>query len=305
MVATIENVNQSSIRAGVKHPCETVFLSHTAEKLVRLIPSFRGATMVGSTLVRCIPFLDKRVYLSFEDAKCYLDLRYKTQFGFAVRPYELYESLLVLRLLNKSDTFFDIGSNWGYYSFLGSVSVGQSGKVVAIEANPRTYLRLLQTISSSNLSNVLPFNFAASNINGANVCIKVPWYKVDTGGFIKTSGSQGIVRTRTLDTIWRQVGCPRVSLVKMDIEGAEPMALIGGKEFFTSGVIFAALIEVSNYVKRFGYGPDFVYDRMNSFGFTFAYKIDSPHPVLLENSQRANESYLGNVLFCKEKLCLM
>jgi hypothetical protein len=82
------------------------------------------------------------------------------------------------------------------------------------------------------------------------------------------------------------------------------MALIGGEEFFTSGVIFAALIEVSNYVKRFGYEPDFVYDKMNSFGFTFAYKIDSSHPVLLENSRRGNEPYLGNVLFCKAKLCL-
>ena len=101
-MATIENVNQSSIKAGVKHPCGTIFLSHATEKLVRLMPSFRGATMLGSTLMRCIPFLDKRAFLTFESAKCQLDLRYKTQFGFAVRPYESYESLLVLRLLNKS-----------------------------------------------------------------------------------------------------------------------------------------------------------------------------------------------------------
>ena len=41
------------------------------------------------------------------------------------------------------------------------------------------------------------------------------------------------VSVRTLDEIWRQRGCPAVSVIKMDIEGGEYLAMEGAKEIVT------------------------------------------------------------------------
>lgn len=49
----------------------------------------------------------------------------------------------------------------------------------------------------------------------------------DTG---RAAGSRTItVQTRTLDSVWEELGCPPVSVVKIDIEGAETEALAGAR----------------------------------------------------------------------------
>jgi FkbM family methyltransferase len=65
--------------------------------------------------------------------------------------------------LQPGDTFTDIGANIGYHSLLASKLVGDSGKVVSIEALPQTYERLLSNIRRNSARNIRTVNAAAWN----------------------------------------------------------------------------------------------------------------------------------------------
>jgi FkbM family methyltransferase len=266
-----------------------------------MMPQVRGASLIGSLLLRVMPFLDKRVFLELKETHCILDLRYRTHFAFLMNPFEYLESCLVFSILNKGDVFFDIGSNWGYYAFLGSVAVGDHGKVVAVEANRNSFHKLQNMITTSGLSNVLPFNLAISNVIGEKISISLPWYKVDTGGFIKkANGSWYDVSTKTLDLLWLQLGSPRVKMIKIDTEGAESLILDGGSRFLAQGLECAALIEVESWArKRFGREPISVYKRMQEYGFCYVYGVDQGKLIEIEMPADTSRCFLGNVFFSK------
>jgi FkbM family methyltransferase len=279
------------------------FASSLVRCILKRTPHVRGGSQIGSLLLWFMPFLDTRAFLELEGVKCTLDLKYRTHFAFLMSSFESLESYIVFSILNKGDVFFDIGGNWGYYAFLGSAAVGNQGIVVTVEANRKAFHRMQEMLVVSGLNNVLPFNIAMSNVIGDKVSMSLPWYKVDTGGFIKVGDSRFDVRTKTLDLLWFQLGSPRVKMIKIDTEGAEPLILEGGTRFFTEGLTCAALIEISNWTKqRFGYEPIYIYKKMQEFGFSYAYGV--AHGKLTELKMPVNESscFLGNVFFGKTNL---
>lgn len=292
-------MNEKSDRLGLTYS----FPSLLARRILEMMPRVRGAPQIGSLLLRLTPFLDKRAFLELKGMKCTLDLRYRTHFAFLMKPFEPLESYLVFSILNKGDVFFDIGSNWGYYAFLGSAAVGDRGKVVVVEANRNTFHRLQNMITASGLSNVLPFNLAMSDVIGKKVSISLPWYKIDTGGFIKVNDSRCDVSTKTLDLLWLQLGSPRVKMIKIDTEGAEPLILDGGNRFFTEGLECAALIEVASWAKqRFGHEPIDVYKKMNEYGFCYVYGVAQGKLIEIEMPANPSHCFLGNVFFSKTDL---
>lgn len=287
-------------------PFEVKFGSVLIKSFIEHMPSFRGSSTIGSLLLRLIPFLNKEAYLKIGEILCRLDLKYKTHFAFLMKPFEPIESHLILSILKEGDVFFDIGSNWGYYTFLGSAAVGTQGIVVAIEANDKVFYRLLDMVRTAGLNNVLPFNLAMSNVIGDKVLIHQPWYKVDTGGFIRSirkNSYKFTARTKTLDLLWLQLGCPRVKMVKIDTEGAEPLILEEGRRFFTEGLVGAALIEVGSWTKqRFKYEPIYIYRKMEEFGFSYAYGITDNKLRQIKMPMDESSVFFGNVLFGKADL---
>jgi FkbM family methyltransferase len=279
------------------------FSSPATKRIVEATPQFRGSCLIGSWILRLLPFLDKKAYLKFGQQVCFLDAGYVTHYGFLRSRFEPLESRIILRFLREGDVFFDIGSNWGYYAFLGSVSVGLKGTVVAVEANPLVFTRLLGMTKAAGLTNVLPFNFAMSDTAGENVVIRVPWYRVDTGGFIKTRGHKGNVRSSTIDLLWQQLGRPLVRMIKIDTEGAEPLILKGGAHFFKEGLTDAALIEIGAWSReRFGIDPTDIYRKMADFGFSYCYGVYNQELRLLETPVSEYAPFFGNVLFCRKQL---
>lgn len=53
----------------------------------------------------------------------------------------------MLRALMPGDTLVDVGANTGYFALLGAALVGSRGRVVAVEACPRTHERLLTNVA--------------------------------------------------------------------------------------------------------------------------------------------------------------
>jgi hypothetical protein len=59
---------------------------------------------------------------------------------------------------NRDDIVVDVGSHVGKYSLVASKLVGNSGKVIAIEAEPENYKALLRNISINSFTNITPLN---------------------------------------------------------------------------------------------------------------------------------------------------
>ena len=120
------------------------------------------------------------------------------------------------------DVVFDVGAGIGAETLLFSRLVGPTGRVVAIEAHPRTYARLALLCRVNRLDNVVPLQAAVSDHDGT-VAIS------DSAEHLRNAvAAEGVsVPARRLDSIAADLGIDRIDFLKMNIEGAEREAVHG------------------------------------------------------------------------------
>lgn len=131
------------------------------------------------------------------------------------------------------DTVFDIGAGRGEDTFAFVRAVGDTGRVVSIEAHPLSYQLLEAFCRLNQLSNSTPLNLAVMDKPGEISMIESDeWYAhaVDVDG---ASGNTRIV-SRTLDQICGELDITKIDFLKMNIEGAERYALIGMESMIAS-----------------------------------------------------------------------
>jgi FkbM family methyltransferase len=126
----------------------------------------------------------------------------------------------------RGDTVIDVGAGLGEEAIVFSRLVGASGKVVSIEAHPQTFGCLRSTLSRSGLRNVVPIFCAIADQDGAVTISDDADYLSNS---ILKSGEAVALRVpaRTLDSLADELGLGEVSLLKMNIEGAERLAVRG------------------------------------------------------------------------------
>lgn len=130
------------------------------------------------------------------------------------------------------DTIVDVGAGDGLDSMVFAKAVGPSGKVLAVEAHPATFVLLEQTCRLNGLANVTARQCAVMD-RGGTVPIAEEGSHRDTYSVI--GGTQSTARTKdvpatTLDDLCREHGLSRIDFLKMNIEGAERYALPGARE---------------------------------------------------------------------------
>jgi FkbM family methyltransferase len=163
--------------------------------------------------------------------------------GMWLGSYEWRKQAAIFKCLRPGQTFFDIGANTGYFSLLGSRSVGASGRVVAVEPLPRNIEFLERHLAMNGISNVHVVGKAISDYRGtARFC-------VDGHSTSRFSDSgRMLVQVTTLDDLVKELGCPP-DVMKVDIEGAEMELLRGAKQVLENDrpVIFLALHSKDNF----------------------------------------------------------
>ena len=85
---------------------------------------------------------------------------------FCTGEWEPRETALISELLKPGDTFVDVGANIGYFTLLASRLVGATGKVIGIEANPRTFKLLEANVALNHCANVDLRHVAAGEAPG-------------------------------------------------------------------------------------------------------------------------------------------
>jgi len=118
----------------------------------------------------------------------------------------------------------DVGAGTGSETLFFSNLVGPTGCVVSIEAHPHIYSCLKEMCRRNRLNNVLCLNCAVTNCD-SEVFISNSEEYLTNNIFGSQSGFS--VCGRTLDEIVASLHLPRVDLLKMNIEGAERLAVAG------------------------------------------------------------------------------
>jgi FkbM family methyltransferase len=127
------------------------------------------------------------------------------------------------RSIKPGSIVVDVGAGVGDEVVVLSKLVGPKGRVIAIEAHPKTFRCLQKTIADSKLTNVEALQLAVSDAEGE--------LRISDGDnhLANAVGAQGDirVRARTLDAILADLDVAAVALIKINIEGAETAALRG------------------------------------------------------------------------------
>jgi FkbM family methyltransferase len=155
-------------------------------------------------------------YFAYHEPYVRLDLRLldelaQTNFFWGYKPKE-------------GDAIVDIGAGAGEETLTFSRAVGPTGKVVCVEAHPRTYRCLQALIEYNRLKNVVAVHKAVAEPGRSTATIES-----STNYLANRIGERNgcAVPVTTLNVLVKELGIGRIHFLKMNIEGAERLAILG------------------------------------------------------------------------------
>jgi FkbM family methyltransferase len=126
--------------------------------------------------------------------------------------------------LKPGDVFIDVGAHVGYFTLLAASRVGPSGTVLSIEPNPIAVDQLSRNVSRSGLQNVLTAHTACGDSHDPVRLYLHTESNTSMASLSSANAASGVavdVSCTPLDDLCMERGLARVSLVKIDVEGAE------------------------------------------------------------------------------------
>ena len=210
--------------------------------------------------------------------------------GYWLGHYEMPLQDALVRELDAGDVFYDIGASAGFFSLLGAHCVGRRGKVFAFEPVPANIDAIGEAVRINGISNLTIVGAAVSDLTGDTDFLlgenpsmgHIPRHEDQEPGRLE-------VRTIALDDFVKTAPFP--NMIKMDIEGAEVMALRGAAEVLRGPKPPKLLIEVHSKGTAMG-----VRQELLRAGYRVTYLHHSlsevpcfPHHVLAVHTSRASD----------------
>lgn len=150
--------------------------------------------------------------------------------GMGVEQCHEYSTDLFLpyHTIHPGDVVFDIGAGVGEATLLFSKMVGPAGKVVAVEAHPRTFAMLDRVCQLNSLRNVELIHAAVMD---SNQPVMISDTQGTEGYLMNRVGVQGIqTPSVTLSDLVTELQLTHIDFLKTNIEGAEVAALQGARD---------------------------------------------------------------------------
>jgi FkbM family methyltransferase len=154
------------------------------------------------------------------------------RFVFMPSRFDEAERRLLTESLPADGVFVDIGANVGIYALTAATRLGPEGRVIALEPNPPVFARLVFNLGATRAGRaawpqVTPL---ALGINDAGGEVELHLDPRNLGGssIVKRTAAADATRIpcRPLLPLLLELGVPRVDALKIDIEGAEDLALM-------------------------------------------------------------------------------
>lgn len=140
--------------------------------------------------------------------------------------FDVLERDLIATMLPADGVFVDIGANAGIYSVFAAKQLSAGGKVLAIEPNPALMPRLTQNIALNGFEDKV-------TVIQAGVAKEVGEFTLSLdatnlgGSSLKGDESNTItIACEPLEMILNEQGISHIDFIKIDIEGAEDLALM-------------------------------------------------------------------------------
>lgn len=161
--------------------------------------------------------------------------------------WESWLTQLLARIVQPGFTCLDIGANFGYFSILLSELAGEMGKTFAIEPNP-AIAKLLRSTRSVNGCKFEIIETALAEKKGEAV-LTINDGELG-GGTIKSNEagqgrSQVKVATISVDELVFEKSIGKVDVIKMDVEGVEPLVFQGMRQTIKDNPGIQIIIEYS------------------------------------------------------------
>src|SRR5262249_19036698 len=125
-------------------------------------------------------------------------------------------------------TVVDVGANVGFFTLKFADWTGESGCVIAVEPDHENFETLVTKIEAAGLERRVRLVRAAAATEGGTIGFERNdlhpgdhWIRLGSGAIT--------VPAVTIDDLVADAGAPRVSLVKIDVQGAELLVLKGAK----------------------------------------------------------------------------
>jgi len=188
--------------------------------------------------------------------------------------FERDERLILDRVVRDGSTVVDIGANIGFYTCLFAAAVGPRGRVLAFEPAPATFAALQENVRRNGFRNVELEEVALSDHAGTATFHVFP-QGADAYNSLGASTAWGTVsaeevtvRTAMLDELLAALPAESISVVKIDVEGAEALVLAGATRFFDRLEETVVMIELNEEAARqCGSSIREVLDRMQRLGY--------------------------------------
>lgn len=170
-----------------------------------------------------------------------------TQLALLSSWYERQTVQICRRLLTPGMNAVDVGANVGYYTRIFAEQVRPSGVVYAFEAHPENFRMLCENTRS--VRNVAAVQQVVSDREGMAELYEMTdpgrhsLFRIPISEIGVTVRKTLSVVSTTLDAYLEAQGRPTIHLIKLDIEGSEPLALAGMEETIARSPQLALVVE--------------------------------------------------------------
>lgn len=190
---------------------------------------------------------------------------WREKMGMLGGGYERGTGSLLRSIVSPGMTVVDIGAHIGYFTRLLSKAVGPKGRVFAFEPEPENFSLLRENTKHS--ANVHCISAAVSEGSGTAVLHVVPG---STGchSLVGVSGTPLEVSSVSLDEFIVRENMHEVGVIKMDIEGAEPLALKGMSKLISRGSVVLVMEFNPEALRRGGVAPETFLASLEEQGLT-------------------------------------
>ncbi len=149
---------------------------------------------------------------------------------FTPQYFDPQERDFLKRVLPMDGIFVDIGANAGAYSFFAASCMRATARILAIDPQPEVFARLVANVAFNPGVPIEPIDEAVADVDGP-IQLFVDANNAGETGMRRVrghalDGGTVEVRGRPLLDILSERDLPRVDALKIDIEGAEDLALV-------------------------------------------------------------------------------